>query len=97
MIHCQHHHHQCMVRTICNEHFQIVTCISNVYAGLWAESTLMLEQPPVKCSTPCQDGFAGHVDQSILLSPCARPRISNFSGTPDAVTIYGMSVIAAQV
>eukprot|EP00731_Ephydatia_muelleri_P026207 Em0018g307a len=51
----------------------------------------MLEQPPVECSTPCQDGFAGHVDQSILLSPCARPRISNFSGTPDAVTIYDQS------
>eukprot|EP00731_Ephydatia_muelleri_P005283 Em0002g1459a len=50
----------------------------------------MLE-PPVECSTPCQDGFAGHVDQSILLSLCAWPRVSNFSGTPDAVTIYDQS------
>ena len=56
----------------------------------------MLE-PPVECSTPFHDGLDGHVDLNMLMSPCALPRISNFSGTPDAVTIYGMSVLAAQV
>ena len=56
----------------------------------------MLE-PSVECSTPCHDGLDGHVDLNMLMSPCALPRISNFSGTPDAVMIYGMSVITAQL
>ena len=52
-------------------------------------------EPPVKCSTPCQDGFDGHVDSSILLSPCAPPCISNCRGTPDVAMVSGTWAVAA--
>ena len=60
-----------------------------MYAGLLAENSSML-QPPVECSTSCQDGFDGHVDSSLLLSPCAPPFISDCSGTPDVAIVSGM-------
>ena len=65
-----------------------------MYADLLAESSSMLE-PPVECSTPCHDGFDGHVDSSILLSPCAPPCISNCIGTPDVAMVSGTWAVAA--